>query len=418
MNKWIPIVAGALLLSVVALVVYSQQQDKAEVAVDEDRLAVVASFYPLAYLAERVGGNRVTVTNLTPYGVSSHEYREKPSDIQMVERAALFVYHGQEQDPFAEAIADSLSGSSVVMLEMMAQEFDFLEADDHGHSHDRDEDDNSDKSDDHAAEAIDQIDYLVHEVEDGDMTAEQVLEKIDEVIHDLSSDDRNDTIRAIDGVVHDFEDGDTLSEEAIEEIEELLHEGENVHDDDQEEHEDEAEHGEFDPHIWLDLTMLSQMTEIIRDALIELDADNAETYRTNATALIGEFAEMDNRYSEELSMCVRRTIVVPHNAFSYLGRRYSIDILAIAGISPESEPSAQRLAELTDLVREESLTHIFFETLASPRIAETLAREVGAQTLVLNPVEGLAATQANAGVDFLDLVAQNLDNLNSALDCR
>jgi len=590
MNKWIPILAGVLLLGVVALVVYSQQGEKAEVASEEGKLTVVASFYPLAYLAERIGGEHVAVTNLTPHGVSPHEYRERPSDIQLAERADLFIYHGQEQDPSAEAIAKGLAGKDVVVLKMMSHDFDLLEADDHGHSHDHGHGHSDSDHDDHAAEAIDKIDHLVHEVEDGDMSAEDALEEIDDIIHDLSSDDRNETIRAIDRVVHDFEDGDISAEDAIEKIEDLIkaykaghsshghghsdsdhddhaaeaidkidhlvhevedgdmraedaleaiddiihdlssddrnetiraidrvvhdfedgdisaadaiemiedlikafeaghtaavteaidkidhlvhevedgdmtaedaleeieevikslpqaawtpliekidqvvHEYEDgeiaaadaieeieelIHEYEKDDHGHDHAHGEFDPHIWMDMNMMSQMVEIVRDALISLDPDNAASYQENAQELIEELGAMDERYTEELAMCTRRTIVVPHNAFSYLGRRYNIDVLAIAGISPESEPSARRLAELTDLVREENLTHVFFETLASPRIAETLARETGMQALVLNPAEGLTAEQATAGVDFLNLVEQNLDNLKIALDCR
>jgi zinc transport system substrate-binding protein len=93
-------------------------------------------------------------------------------------------------------------------------------------------------------------------------------------------------------------------------------------------------------------------------------------------------------------------------------------MVSIAGLSPEAEPSARDLADLTDLLREKSTKYVLVETLVSPKIGETLAREVGAQTLVLNPLEGLDAGEIREGKNYVSVMRENLKNLQIAMDCR
>jgi zinc transport system substrate-binding protein len=110
--------------------------------------------------------------------------------------------------------------------------------------------------------------------------------------------------------------------------------------------------------------------------------------------------------------------VVSHAAFAYLARRYHLEQVAVMGLAPESEPSPAALAAIVRLARRRKVEAVFFETLVSRRLADTLAREIGARALALNPVEGLTRDEAAAKKGYLDLMAANLDSLRDGLGCR
>lgn len=173
-----------------------------------------------------------------------------------------------------------------------------------------------------------------------------------------------------------------------------------------------------DPHIWLDPLLVQQEVGCIRDVLIALDPEHAQTYQQRTRDYLDELNVLHTEYSGGLETCSLRTIIVSHDAFGYLGRRYEIEVLPIAGISPESEPSSQDIANLSALANERGIEHIFFETLASPELAETIAEEVGAETLVLNPFEGLTEEEIAAGESYLSVMRDNLANLSIAMQCE
>jgi zinc transport system substrate-binding protein len=110
-------------------------------------------------------------------------------------------------------------------------------------------------------------------------------------------------------------------------------------------------------------------------------------------------------------------IVTSHAAFGYLADAYGLRQIALTGLSPEAEPSPRALEELVDEVREAKATTVFFETLVSPKVAETVAREAGAQTAVLNPLEGLTEREIEAGADYFSVMRDNLAILRRALGC-
>src|SRR5690606_34389362 len=142
-----------------------------------------------------------------------------------------------------------------------------------------------------------------------------------------------------------------------------------------------------DPHLWLDPTRLATVADRLADRLGQLDPDHAADFRSRAAALRAELERLDREYAEGLATCQRREIVVSHAAFGYLAQRYDLEQVAITGLTPESEPSPQRLADVANTARAHQATTIFFETLASPALAEAVAREVGARTAVLDPLE-------------------------------
>ena len=164
-----------------------------------------------------------------------------------------------------------------------------------------------------------------------------------------------------------------------------------------------------DPHVWLDPLRYRAIAERIG---VELDRKPA------AERFAKKLRLLDAEYRRGLSDCKRREIVTSHAAFGYLAERYGLTQVAITGLAPEAEPTPRDLEAVVRRVRSAGATTVFFETLVSPRLAETVAREVGARTAVLDPLEGLTEKEASAGEDYFDVMRANLAALRKALACR
>jgi zinc transport system substrate-binding protein len=192
-------------------------------------------------------------------------------------------------------------------------------------------------------------------------------------------------------------------------------------DDDHDAGEGEGDdHGadEVDPHFWLDPTLMAQAVDAVESALGDLSPDDAGTFADNATEYRTELENLDNEMAAGLATCERDEIVTSHAAFHYMAERYGLTQVPIAGLSPESEPSADRLDELSELIEDEGVTVVFYETLVSPEVAEALAREAGVDTAVLNPIEGLTDDELAAGATYASAMRDNLTTLMEALDCE
>jgi zinc transport system substrate-binding protein len=167
-------------------------------------------------------------------------------------------------------------------------------------------------------------------------------------------------------------------------------------------------HANEDPHVWLDPVRYARVVERIGQLLGKPAAANELEQR---------LADLDTEYRMGLAHCARHEIVTSHEAFAYLAERYGLEQIAITGLSPEAEPEPGKLQDVVDLVRAHGVTTIYFETLVSPRIAETVARETGAKTAVLNPIEGLTEEDAFKGEDYFSLMRANLSSLRAGLGC-
>ncbi|MEU5941555.1 metal ABC transporter substrate-binding protein [Micromonospora sp. NPDC047548] len=281
---------------------------------DPQRVDVVAAFYPLQFLAERIGGDAVTVTNLAKPGAEPHDLELNPRQVGQVGEAELVVYLKGFQPNVDEAV------------------------------------------------------------------------------------DQNAGDRAFD----------------VATVQPLLTAAAGGHD-----HEGEAGHteeriGGLDPHLWLDPTRLAAVGDQLAQRLGRADPDRAADYTARAGTLRGELATLDAEFAAGLKTCQRREIVVSHTAFGYLTERYQLEQVGITGLTPDTEPSPKRLAEVAAEARAHRATTIFFETLVSPKIAETIAAEVGAKTAVLDPIEGLSN---DSGGDYLSVMRTNLQTLRTALSC-
>jgi zinc transport system substrate-binding protein len=167
-------------------------------------------------------------------------------------------------------------------------------------------------------------------------------------------------------------------------------------------------HPNGDPHVWLDPLRYAKVVGRIGQALHRPDA---------AARLQARLRALDDEYRTGLAQCARREIVTSHEAFWYLAERYGLEQIAITGLSPEVEPEPAKLQQVIELVREHGVTTIYFETLVSPRIAETVARETSAKTAVLNPIEGLTKDEISQGANYFALMRTNLRALREGLGC-
>lgn len=170
-----------------------------------------------------------------------------------------------------------------------------------------------------------------------------------------------------------------------------------------------------DPHIWLSISLAREQLRIIAELLCELDGDNAEYYRENCDHWTEAFDALDREFRDALSPHEGRDVVVAHAAYGYLFADYGLNQVAVQGFSPEGEPDPADMARIIDYAREHPVKVIFFEELASSKVADAIAREVGAEVSVLNPLEGLTQEQMQAGEDYLSVMRQNLERLLYAL---
>lgn len=279
---------------------------------------VVASFYPLQYVAERVTGEHAQVTNLTSPGVEPHDLELTVAQTAQLSEADVVLYQKELQPAVDDAVAQN--------------------------------------------------------------GPERVVEVTDHV-----------SLKA---------PGETAEEH-----------GEEGDD----EHGDHADHADGDPHFWLDPTLLSAAAAAFADEMADLDPEHAADYRSNLESLQDDLTALDDEYDQGLTDCAVDTVVVSHDAFAYLDK-YGLEFEPIAGLSPDAEPSPAHIAELQDLIRDRGITTVFSETLASPAMAETIAGDLGLETAVLDPIEGL--TDQTADRDYISLMRSNLAALQEANQCR
>ena len=170
-----------------------------------------------------------------------------------------------------------------------------------------------------------------------------------------------------------------------------------------------------DPHFWHDPARLADYADAIGAKLAKVDPAHAQGYRSRAAVLRSRLERLDRDYATGLKNCRVTTIVVSHDAFGYLSK-YGLRVQGIAGLSPDAEPSARHIRELQDLIGRDGITSVFSETLASPKLTESLARDLALRSEVLDPIEGVQE-DAPSGTDYLSLMRGNLTKLERANSC-
>ena len=302
-------------------------------------LTVMASFYPLKYLAEKIGGEHVSVTSLTPDGAEPHDLELSPKMVDSLSSADAVIYLAGFQSAVDEAI-EQQAPKTVIDVSSAAE---LIEAGTDANHPSEDEEEATD------------------EAQSGETEAHE----------------------------HDHEGHD--------------HEGHDHH------HDMSA-----DPHFWLDPTRMAKAATLVGDKLAEADSAHADVYKANAKALAEELNTLSDTLVTKTSNCKVKTFVTAHTAFGYLADRTGLTQVGISGLDPESSPSPARLAEIAQIAKEQGVTTIFTEALIDPKVAQTLADDLGITTAVLDPIE----SQTDASKDYAATMNSNIDALTKALDCQ
>lgn len=172
-----------------------------------------------------------------------------------------------------------------------------------------------------------------------------------------------------------------------------------------------------DPHVWLNPVLAKKEVAKITAGFSKVDPLNASYYQDNEKKLDTQLDQLDGQFKKGLANCQNKDIVTSHEAFAYLADRYGLHQIAIAGLSPDAEPSAKQLADVSDFAKKNHVNYIFFESLVSPKLSQTIAQEIGAKTLVLDPLEGIPQDKIKQGENYFTVMNQNLHNLQTALQC-
>lgn len=172
----------------------------------------------------------------------------------------------------------------------------------------------------------------------------------------------------------------------------------------------------LDPHTWLDPLNLVEVTRQTRDVLLAASPSDPAQIETNAADLIEELRGLDKELQADLENCRTRTFITSHAAFGYLASRYGLTQVGISGIEPDVEPTAARVAQVQQIASETGVTTIFFETIASPAVAKSIAADLGLTTDVLDPLEGI--TSESRGSDYLQVMVANGVALRGANQCQ
>lgn len=301
------------------------------------RVSVVASFYPLQYAVEQIGGAHVSATSLTPPGSEPHDLELTPREVVSVAKAQLVVYADGFQPAVDSAVQQAPSGADLDVAK--------------------------------AADLSLSLDDVTTVGSSGAGTSEH------ESGHESS--------------VHESSGHESSGH-------------------------DESGHN-TDPHFWLDPVRYAQVATVIADRLSTIDPTHRADYQAGLTAFTGKLNALNHDFATGLRTCSIRAIVTGHAAFGYLSARYHLQQVGVLGLTPDQEPTPGRLRDVASYVKEHHVTTIYTETLASPAVAQAVARQTGARVATLDPIEGI--TEASAAKDYFGIMRANLAALRTGQDC-
>ena len=168
----------------------------------------------------------------------------------------------------------------------------------------------------------------------------------------------------------------------------LASSGEDEHEHEEEDDGHDHDMSGDDPHLWHDPRRMADIADAVAERLTAALPDLADEIAANAKTLRADLEALDEELAADFSsVSGNRTFITSHTAFAYLADRYDLHQVGISGVDPETEPSPQRLLQLEQVVKDEKVTTVFFETTASPKVAQTLAENVGVETEELDNLE-------------------------------
>ena len=304
MDKKLTILLGTLILLIAAVLLFNFSSTK---KVNNGKLQVTASFYPMYFFASRIGGDKANVVSITPASAEPHDYEPTTQDLVSIQNSNMLVLNGGALEAWGNKIKGQLPSNVLVV------------------------------------------------------TA-----------------------------------GEGLANKQLNENGQMIQ----------------------DPHVWLDPVLAKKEVAVIEKGFEKIDPKDSVYFQTNVQKLDNDLDALNIEYSHAFTNCAQTDFVTSHAAFGYLGAQYGINQIPISGVSPDEEPSTQKMVEITNLVKAKNIKVIFFESLVSPKLSDTIANETGAKAMVLDPIEGITKDGIASGQNYLTIMRQNLNNLQIALQCQ
>ena len=352
----------------------------------DTRLNVVTTLFPYYDFLRQIAGDSIRLTMVVPAGMDSHSFEPTPADMITIQNADLLVCNGGTMEQWLSQVLDSFGEGTgpkrvVTMMdcvdvvqEEIVEGMEDGEAHDHGHTH-------------------------VHA--DGTVHAGD---------HDHESEDH----------AHSEEEHDT--EEHIHSEDEHDMEDVAVHDEDhaQEYLDEDDGHGveiEYDEHIWTSPVNAKKLAGVLAEVLAQEDPAHAASYAENCASYQDKLTELDAEFREVVSHAKRRLVVFGDKfPLRYFFDEYGLEYrAAFSGCSTDTEPSAKTIAYLIDKVREKQIPAVYYLELSSPRVAEIIGEETGAEPLLFHSCHNVTRHQFDSGVTYLELMEQNVKNLKKGL---
>ena len=359
---------------------------------------VVTTTNIMADWVENVGGDHVEVFSVVPVGADPHGFQPGARDVSRIADAdlVLSVGLGLEGSWLKELLQNAARDpSTIVEIGEMVDPIEFAET--------------------HAGEVeiLEDLSHVVHEVEEGEISPEEGLGEIKELIEPLEEEgedhgDEDELPAMLLAIVTQVEDGQMEAGDAIEAIEALTSEGEDEH----------AGHGHgiHDPHFWFDPLRVKTVVDEIAAHLSTLDPDRGNVYRANASAFNAQLDELHSWTETQVEAVPedRRLLVTSHDSFGYFANLYGFEVIGvILSITTEVGPSAVGLADLAETVKEHEVSAVFGETTVSERLATSLATEAGAELVRL--YSGSLGQEGSGAETYVEMVRTNVSRITEAL---
>ncbi|UOQ47012.1 zinc ABC transporter substrate-binding protein [Gracilibacillus caseinilyticus] len=211
-------------------------------------------------------------------------------------------------------------------------------------------------------------------------------------------------------------DGVTSMEHSHSHEEESEHEHEHEESEHTESTEDGHNHGDVDPHLWLDPVRAIEMARNIKDALVSQDPDNEEFFTDNFNQLESKLTELDESFHKQLEQAASHQILVTHAAYGYWEQSYHIEQIALTGLSPSEEPSQKELEQIIDHVKETDINYLLFEQNVEPKVAQVIQSETNLESLELHNLSVLTEEDIENNETYFTLMERNLEVLTKALN--
>jgi zinc transport system substrate-binding protein len=342
----------------------SETVKKVEYKTEKATLTVYTTIYPLEDFTKKIGGNYVDVKSIYPPNVDAHSFEPSTKDMIALANSDLFIYTGVGIDGFAEKAAESLKEESVTILEA-GEGIQLLES---THSEEHQHEGESTEAEEHQHE--------------GESTEAEE---------------------------HGHEGEST-------EAEEHGHEGESTEAEGHEQDEDGHDHGDFDPHVWLDPILSIELANNIKNTLSDLLPEHATEFEANFIQLKTDLEELDQEFKMTIESSKTKYLLVSHEAYGYWEERYGIEQIAIAGLSPTQEPTQKGLQNIIEESKEHQIHYVIFEQNLSPKVSEIIQDELGAKSLTLHNLEAITEENLKQKDDYFSIMRKNLQTIKTALN--